>query len=156
MESLIFEHLKENRNAIILLLGLLFGILTVQYVQKLLSKKESISLDQMIPEDFVLMPIEIQNSEDILPFIGSYGVANLYSYSKNKGIPQDIVALALKIIPPLNHDSRFSAIIPEQEVSKLFQHEGPFYAVIQNPKKKNSKIFKKKLKKSLMIIEEGY
>ena len=155
MESLIFEYSKKYKNTLFLLSGFLLLVLFFNYSQNTSKEEPPLSLDHMIPEGFVLIPVEIVNKEDIISFMGRYGVVNLYSYSVSKNIPEDIVALSLKVIPPSHQDSRFSAIVPEQQVSQLFQHESPFYAVIQNPKKKNSQIIKKKIKKPLIVIEEG-
>ena len=154
MEALIYAYIKKHKNTLLIMMSLLLLTISLQYSQNLFKKEVSLSLDQMIPEGFVLIPIEIHNSIDVLPLIGSYGVVDLYSYSPTKNIPEDIVALSLKIIPPLKEDSRFSAIIPEKSVSQLFQYRGPFYAVIQNPRKRGSQIIKKKVKKSLTVIEE--
>ena len=155
MENLIYEHIKKYKVTLLIFIGILLFTFGFQYFKYNVKKESVSSFDQMIPEGFVLIPIEIDNKEDILPLIGNYGVVNLYSYSPTKKIPEDIVALSLKVIPPLNEDSRFSAIVPEKEVIKLFQHKGPFYAVIQNPTKKDSQIMKKKISKTLIIIEEG-
>ena len=154
MEALIYDYIKQHKNTLLILVSILLLTIVLQYSQNLFKKEISLSLDQMIPKGFVLIPIEIHNSSDVLPLIGSYGVVDLYSYSSYKNLPEDIVALSLKIIPPLKEDSRFSAIIPEKEVSQLFQHSGPFYAVIQNPQKQGSQIIKRKVRKPLVVIEE--
>ena len=119
-------------------------------------KPEPLSLDEMIPEGFVLLPIEIDNSEDIVRLIGSYGVIDLYSYSSGSGLPQDLAGRALKVIPTKTEENRFALIAPEKEVSRFLEYEGPFYAVVQNPKKTGSQILKKKVKKQLKVIEEDF
>ena len=126
-------------------------------LQSFLKEKPApLSLDEMIPEGSVLLPIEIDNSGDIIHLIGSYGVIDLYSYSHGSGLPQNLVGRALKVIPTKTEENRFAVIAPETEVSRLLEYEGPFYAVVQNPKKTGSQILKKKVKKQLKVIEEDF
>ena len=114
------------------------------------------SLDSLAPEGFVLVPVEISNGEDIASIIGSFGVADLYSYSARSGLPEDQAAKSLKIISPEAPDGSFIVLAPEKQAPYLFQYSGPFYAVIQNPGKKDPQIYKKKIRKKLRIIEEDF
>lgn len=114
------------------------------------------SLDHLVPKGFVLVPIEINNGKDILNIIGEFGVVDLYTYSDQADFPGKQAASSMKILPPDHEEGRFLALVPEKEVTLLFEYSNPFYAVIQNPKQKNSKIYKKKEKKSFIVIEEHF
>ena len=124
----------------------------------LINKKTpiAVSLDQMVPKGFVLVPLEISNGEDLFPFIGAYAVVDLYLDSKNMGLPERQIAEQVKIFPPQSEEGLWTALIPEKEVIHLFEYASAFYAVIQNPKKNNSKIYKKQKKASLIVIEESF
>ena len=111
-------------------------------------------MSEMIPEGFVLLPVEISNGEDLINFIGSYGVVDLYSLSLNTGHPEEQVAKALKVLLPFPGDSRFVVITPEDQVTRFLKHTGPFYAVLQNPNKRGSQIHKKKIKQTIKVIGE--
>ncbi len=115
-----------------------------------------LSLDRLVPKGFVLLPIEISNGKDIISLIGSYGVVDLYAYSGQTGLPEQQAASAVKILPPDTEDGRFSALAPAKEAPRLFGYSDPFYAVIQNPEKKGSKIYKKRSRKNLIVIEENF
>ena len=124
-----------------------------------LNKAEStqeLSLDQLVPKGFVLMPIEIRNAEDIRSLIGSYGVVDLYAYSEHTGLPDKKVADYIKVIPLQTETAGLTALIPEKSALDLFEYSESFYAVIQNPTNKGSKIYKKKRKKALIIVEENF
>ena len=142
-----------------------FIIIFILIIMSLVSKflplafkqdKPAISLDHLVPKDFVLVPIEISNGKDIMGIIGQYGVVDLYSYSKKTGLPEKQAASTLKILPPKAEEGQFIALVPEKQASNLFQYSDPFYAVIQNPSKKGSKIYKKKKSKPLIVIEEDF
>ena len=119
-------------------------------------KPEKLSLDALVPKNFVLVPIDIRNGKDIISLIGSHGVVDLYSYSKETELPKEQIAKFIKILPPETEDGFFVALVPEKEVSKLFEYSPPFYAVIQNPKKQGSQIHKKRVRRPITIIEENF
>ena len=152
MEALIRKYKTQ-----LLLIGVVLILATLSSLAQsfLKEKPKPLSLDEMIPEGFALIPIEINNSEDIIHLIGSYGVIDLYSYSSPTGLPQEQAAQALKVIPVKGEENRFAVIAPEKEVIHLLEHKGPFYAVVQNPKKTGSQIHKKRIKKHLTVIEES-
>ena len=85
------------------------------------------------------MPIEISNGQDITAIIGSYGVVDLYAYSKITGLPETLAASALKILPPSTEEGAFTALVPEKSAIHLFNYTEAFYAVIQNPLKNRIK-----------------
>lgn len=114
------------------------------------------SLDQMVPKGFVLAPLEISNGDDLFPFIGAYAVVDLYLDSKRMGLPEEQVASQIRIFPPQVEEGLWTALIPEKEVVHLFEYVAAFYAVIQNPEKKNSAIYKKEKTRSLIVIEESF
>ena len=154
----IMEALIQKYKTQLLLIGTVFVLAILSsLIQSFLNEKpQPFSLDKMIPEGFVLIPIEIENSEDIINLIGSYGVIDLYSYSSHLNLPQELAAQSLKVIPTKTEENRFAVIAPEKEVLQLLAYRGPFYAVVQNPKKTGSQIHKKRIKKHLTIIEESF
>ena len=86
------------------------------------------SADTYIPEGFVLVPIEIQNSESLSSLIGDFAVVDLF-----KGPHSQRVGRRLKMLrAPLN-PQQFAVLVPEAEVSTLLQTAGPFWVAIQNP-----------------------
>ena len=119
-------------------------------------KPQPASLDSLVPKGFVLMPIEISNGTDIKNIIGSYGVVDLYAYSKDTGLPENLAGSSLKILPPSTEEGAFTALVPEKSAIHLFSYTESFYAVIQNPQKTGSKIYKKQKTKSLIVIEENF
>jgi len=120
------------------------------------SKEVPLSLDQMVPKGFVLVPLEITNGEDLFAFIGAFGVVDLYLDSTGQGLPEKQIASQIKIFPPQAEEGLWTALIPENEVLHLFEYASGFYAVIQNPIKQGATIYKKKKRTSLIVIEEKF
>ena len=153
METLIQKYKTQ-----LFLIGAVLALAILSsLIQSLLKEPpKPLSLDEMIPEGFVLIPIEIGNSEDIIHLIGPYGVIDLYSYSPHTHLPRELAARSLKVVPTKTEENRFAVVAPEKEVIRLLEYNGPFYAVIQNPKKTGSQIYKKRIKKQLTVIEESF
>lgn len=157
MLILIKLFLKKYYFHCIILAGIFISSVYLQFSDIL--KKEEIkepvkSVDTFVPKGFVLVAADIGNTADIINIIGAYGVVDLYSYSSSTRLPTTLVASAVKILSPVSEESSFMAMIPEKYVQNLLEHSGPFYAVIQNPDKQNTQIYKKKWKTSLVVIEE--
>lgn len=154
----LWEYLfKKYSWHFIIILGLVFLSLISSLLPIILQEQpKALTLDKLVPKDFVLLPIEISNGRDIITIVGSYGVVDLYAYSGQTGLPENQVASAVKILPPDTEEGRFAALVPEKEVSHLFGYSDPFYAVVQNPGKTGSKIYKKQKKRSLIVIEENF
>ncbi len=152
MKSILKKHLSH-----FIMLGTILILSAISYFLPFLNKTkepQKISLDTLVPKGFVLIPIDILNGKDIISLIGSHGVVDLYSI-KNE-VPKEQIGKFVKILPPNTDDDLFVALVPEKEVSKLFEHSPPFYAVIQNPEKQGSQIHKKKIKRPVTIIEENF
>lgn len=152
------EYLIKKYWTHCIILIFLFAFSIISKFLPLLSKEtpKTASLDSLVPKGFVLMPIEIRNSQDIQSIIGSYGVVDLYAYSAHTGLPEVLAASALKVLPPSTEEGSFTALVPEKSARHLFDYTESFYAVIQNPQKTGSKIYKKEKNKSLIVIEENF
>jgi hypothetical protein len=63
------------------------------------------------------------------------------------------VARRLKILrAPLN-PSHFAVLAPENQAPEIVRHEGPFFAVIQNPKESGTRIVKEKPRRSRISFD---
>ena len=158
LEGNIVEYLLKKYGWHLLVLIVLILLSLGGRFLPLLSKAtpQEPSLDQMVPEGFVLMPLAISNGQDIKNIIGSYGVLDLYAYSETTGLPDTLSASNLKVLPPLTEEGTFTALVPEKSAIHLFDYTESFYAVIQNPNKKGAKVYKKQKIKSLIVIEEDF
>lgn len=148
---------KKYKSQIATIFAVFLLSLAVSFIPFFSEKKEKQqTLYEMIPKGFVLLPLEISNGEDLVKLVDSHGIVDLYSFSPKTGQPSEQVAKALKILISFSEDFRFAALVPEGQVSRFFEHESPFYAVLQNSEKQGSQIHKKRIKKTIQIISETH
>jgi len=90
-------------------------------------------IDTFIPAGYVLVPIEIQNSEALDSVLGQHGVVDLYSASQDGSQKNRLVARALKILrAPLN-PNQFAVLAREDKAPEIARNFEAFFVVIQNP-----------------------
>ena len=136
--------LIKNKAAVYLWLILITISLTITILQKAKKKDPASSerlqnIDTYIPKGFVLLPIELSNSPSLEGLLPEKGVVDLYTGDPILKSAQK-VAVGVKIIRSPKNPSYFAVLVPEQDASLLIQRFQSFYAVIQNPLKKGTKI----------------
>ncbi|MBL7544945.1 MAG: hypothetical protein JNL11_14095 [Bdellovibrionaceae bacterium] len=89
-------------------------------------------IDTIIPEGYVLIPIEVLNADSISAVIGSHGVADIYSTVQGEKAKR-LFSRARIIKSPLNEAS-FAVLVKETKAYLLSQSKDPFFAAVQNPK----------------------
>jgi len=87
------------------------------------------SPDTFIPAGFVLVPIEIQNLQNVDSMIGNYGIVDIYNGKKN----EPILRSARIIRSPLD-PGQFAVMVSDRDAPVLIAetHE-PLRIVLQNP-----------------------
>ena len=106
--------------------------------------------DTYIPEGFVLVPIELQNSDSLASLIGGDAVVDLF-----RGPHSQKVGKRLKLLrAPLN-PQQFAVLVPEDQVSTLLSSPGPFWAAIQNPQQTKQTEIASRAKKSRIEYYQG-
>jgi hypothetical protein len=158
MKAMTKENLKKwiqdprNRTLTIAMALMLIIIMAVQLTSnsQTAAPAEEASADTYIPEGFVLVPIEIQNSESLSSLIGSYAVVDLF-----RGPHSQRVGRRLRLMrAPLN-PQQFAVLVPEGEVSALMATPGPYWAAIQNPQQQKSTVIASNKKKSRIEYFQG-
>ena len=97
------------------------------------------SVDTMIPKGYVLVPLELENIEQIGSLIGNSGVVDLYT-SSLESKKRKLIASRVKVIQAPFNPQVYAALIPESEGAIIQNYLGPFRAVVQNPKQDGSSI----------------
>lgn len=153
--TLFFKRYKSFLHAFV---GLV--ILSVFYTYLHYSSKETKNIvgevfhqeiSSMIPDGFVMVPVNLENHESVTGLIQIYAVVDLYHKSHSQLSPHKIAG-AVRIIR--TQTDQFSVLIPEEKVAPFIQSQYNLYAVIQNHKIKNSEIYPMKKKKKRFIIFE--
>ncbi|MBC7370030.1 MAG: hypothetical protein H7326_00590 [Bdellovibrionaceae bacterium] len=116
-------------------------------------QEESFDVDTMIPAGFLLVPIQLSNSESLSSLAGQFALVDLYAVG-DKGRKGFKVASAVKLLrAPLN-PQQFAVLIRENESSKLVTMEGPFFAALKN-RSDSSRSGLEKSNKSNLVIHYG-
>ena len=97
------------------------------------------SVDTMIPKGYILVPLELENIEQIGSLIGNSGVVDLYTGGAQTK-SRKLVASRVKVIQAPLNPQVYAALIPESEGSVIQNYLGPFRAVVQNPGQNGSSI----------------
>ena len=128
----------KNRTLLIAIAAMLaiIAVVQTQTSNRSITDEHPDSADTYIPAGFVLVPIELQNSESLSSLIGSYGVVDLFV--GGQGAKHQRVGQRLKLLrAPLN-PQQFAVLVPEAQVNRLLAATGPYWAVLQNPAEKRS------------------
>lgn len=97
------------------------------------------SVDTMIPKGYILVPLELENIEQIGSLIGNSGVVDLYT-GGTEVKKRKLVASRVKVIQAPFNPQVYAALIPESEGSVIQNYLGPFRAVVQNPGQNGSSV----------------
>lgn len=109
------------------------------------SERKASSIDTYVPNGYVLVTLQLINAEALDPLIGSYGMVDLYTVQKRKGLsslpsePSDgeiyyqLIGSYLRLIRAPNNQKLFGALVPESNRSLIQKLSQPAFAVIHHP-----------------------
>lgn len=135
--------------SIISFLTLGLGILLFEYGNFRNSKMENTAVtqespDTIIPKGYVLVPIELANSEALASMIDEFAIVDLYTVAIPGEKHGSRVGQKLRLIrAPLNPKT-FAVLVPEADATKVVSSPGPVIAVIQNKNQKGLGSLEKK------------
>ena len=150
-----FQWIEPYRQPLIVFSGLtLFSMLFVWVhfsgkEKKATADSHSFQISDMIPDGFVMIPVELENHSSINDLITSFGVVDLYQ-TQEEGRPHKL-AQAVRIVRL--ETGKFSVLIPENSVGDFVQHQSlGLHAVVQNSNKKDSQIIPPRVKRKRFIF----
>lgn len=108
-------------------------------------------ISDMIPENFVMAPIELENHTAISSLIPSHGVVDLYQSVLESSRPYKI-AESVRIIR--SSADQFTVLIPENQAMAFVRAQSVFHAVVQNSKESRSQIYPIPVKRKRLIRYE--
>ena len=136
--------LKENKKVwqiwhILLFLSLMFTVM--QKKKPTESLPERADVDTLIPEGFVLAPVELSNGPSLDGLLDSKGVVDLYTGDPIKQKAEKVASSVKILRSPLN-PKYFAVLVPENEAKFLIQRFQAFHAVLQNPGQKRKAVIR--------------
>lgn len=90
------------------------------------------AIDTFIPRGYTLIPIEIENKEQLSSLIDEKGIVHLYAYGDNSQKRSSLVAKNVRLVRAPKNPEVFAVLIKETQINQVMSHKGPFRAVIQN------------------------
>lgn len=88
------------------------------------------SADTFIPAGYVLVPIQIDNGQNVSGFIDAFALVDLYASTSSGG--NALIAEKIKLIrAPLN-PSQFAVLATEYQAKQIMQINTAFWVVLQN------------------------
>ncbi len=142
-----YDNIKYKQFIVIilfLLLGVICFLVDSKEEQKnTFDQEESPTFaDTYIPSGYVLVPIELANTDSLASILGNYGVVDLFSQlAQNKNSKP--LAQKVKIIRAPLDPNQFAVLVPQDEAASIVQHNGPLVAVLQNRNQKGTEFYKK-------------
>lgn len=92
---------------------------------------ESFEADRMIPEGFVLIPLEFENHSALSSLLGDYGVLNIYQSAGLEGKRGRLVAKNVKVFRAPQNPQAFAVLVPEAQALLFMDAQTGFYGVVQ-------------------------
>ncbi|MCK6598169.1 MAG: hypothetical protein L6Q37_07375 [Bdellovibrionaceae bacterium] len=133
-------RLNQNKKIIIFFLFGLFIIFSLNWVNnKDPIQYSKFNIDATIPNGYVLIPIDVINGASLSSLMGQTGIVDLFS--TENGRKTKLVASRVKIVQATDQNDSFAVLLKETLSQKIVQAQGPFFAIVQNPKQKSSEIF---------------
>lgn len=115
------------------------------------AQEEMIQLDSMIPEGFVLLPLDLVNREALSSIVGATAVIDLFTVNAQTLNPSKKIAKRIKIIRTPRNPDQFALLIQENETHQILNYTGPYFAVIQNKTSSGSKLVPKSISQDVQI-----
>ena len=156
------RQILQSKNALMAAIALTLTVLLLLLTLRTETKEatpssdEPPSTDTLIPPGFVLIEVELENSEFIDSILGQYGKVDLFA--RSIAPPHKLIKLAtrIKMIRAPKNPNVFGVLAPASNAANIARHPGPFLAVVQNPHQVGTNIeVEAKPKRSRKIIYDS-
>ncbi len=111
-------------------------------------------VDTYIPQGYVLVPLEIQNSKNLDSIIGNKAVVDLYGKNPDEKATRRIGS-ALRLLRSPQKASEVSILIPETEVPRVLSQDRLYWVAVHNPNKLGTKIDKDPNKDRIIYLKRN-
>lgn len=127
----------ENLILGVLLVGLVWTLFAhfrapaAAAVKDLPGAEELLEIDALLPDGYVLFPLEFENQAALDPLIGEFAVVNIYRTSADGQGRGRLVAKNVKVLRAPQNPQMLAALIPEGQVAGMMAEHAGFYGVLQ-------------------------
>lgn len=150
------EEMKKNEKYFLMLLFCFLG--GVSYFVSPPKEKEPKTIleeppeiDEIIPPGLVLLPIELTNREALASIVGRTAVVDLLAVDSQSLNPKSKVASRVKLVRSPRNPDFFSVLIEERLYSEILKNPGPYFALVQSRKQRNTNVHHTKVKNKIDV-----
>mgnify|MGYP000956954962 CR=1 FL=1 len=115
-------------------------------------KKEIAEVDTLIPQGFVLIPIEVQNYEALDSILGRFGLVDLFQAGEGQG---RLVARNVRILRAPQNPTHFAVLVAENRVDEILKNGGLFTVIVKRPGGAGTEFVTTAQPKRRKIVYEG-
>ena len=144
---------KIRFTVIFLLIGFIsyFWSFSIKSSETTATYQDEKELDELIPEGYALLPIELVNKEALSALIGETALIDIYTLQTQTLNPNKKIASRMKLIKSPKNPDQFAIMISESRTLDILKHPGPYFATIQNRKNTQSEIMSMRPKKETFV-----
>lgn len=114
--------------------------------------QKQVEIDELIPEGYFLLPLELTNREALVSMIGDTSIVDLFTIHPQTLNPQKKIASRVKLIKSPKNPDQFALLLEESNTMDILKYSGPYFATIQNRKNRKS-AFPKKIENSNVHVQ---
>lgn len=132
------KELKKNWPYLLFgLVALLFLIVKESQSSTPRGTVESIDLQTFIPKGFVLVPLQLKNSQKLDSILGSHAIVSLY---KSKDNITHLVGQNIRILRSPKNPKLFAVLSPQDKAKNFLDPLADYSVALQGPQKSGTKI----------------
>ncbi len=121
------------------------------------NNRYNVPVDTFIPRGYVLIPMNIENYENLDSILGSQGIVNIYSKSEEQVEPTQI-ATSVRVLRAPNAPEKLSILSPEASAHHFLNPNLKYWVVVQGKTLLGTKIVnreKQKKGRTITFTEGG-
>ncbi|MCX7978359.1 MAG: hypothetical protein N2578_05090 [Bdellovibrionaceae bacterium] len=150
------DHLKKYQQRYLIFAFMVCGLWAIfadlsskSGAETLPRQDKKVSVANLIPPGYTLMPIPLLNAEELGSMLDGYGKVSLFSIP-DEG-PKRLVARSLKIIRSPINPSVFGVLVRQNDTEILLKFPGPYYAVLESLSEENARVEKAPSKNPVQV-----
>ncbi len=131
------KELVANEKIRFTAIFVILGLISFLFSQKTEAPEEQaqqkqVEIDELIPEGYFLLPLELTNREALVSMIGDTSIVDIFTIHPQTLNPQKKIASRVKLIKSPKNPDQFALLLKESNTMDILKYSGPYFATIQN------------------------
>ena len=143
------KELVANEKIRFTAIFVILGLISFLFSQKTEAPEEQaqqkqVEIDELIPEGYFLLPLELTNREALVSMIGDTSIVDIFTIHPQTLNPQKKIASRVKLIKSPKNPDQFALLLKESNTMDILKYSGPYFATIQNRRNRKTSFPKTK------------